>query len=185
MCFMESSLHWSVFSSFTSDSVGCRWAAACSTVTDLPAPSMQQWHAPPPPGIPVYRHWPRPWQAGQRRTGGGPQILSVRQVIHELQINAGCVIFSGVTVGMQFMYCCCRNALQLLMHALTMHRQLQTAIALMPHWEDIVKVVIGITLCSWYVSTFLCAFQPWNNRVVHVAVGEYEQSGSSELWEIW
>lgn len=96
------------------------------------------------------------------------------KVIHQLQINVGCVIFSGFRIGMQFMYCCSWKALQLCINT---HR-LQLPWCLI----DIAKVVIEITLCGWYVSAFLRACQPW---VVRVAVGEYEQSGSRELYEIW
>lgn len=58
------------------------------------------------------------------------------------------------------------------MHVSTMHQQLQTSIALMPHLEEIAKVVIEITLFGWYASA------------VCVAVEKYEQSGSRELCEI-
>lgn len=50
-------------------SVRPRWATECHSATGLPAPSMQQWHSPSPPWVPVHRDQPRPRPAGQRRTG--------------------------------------------------------------------------------------------------------------------
>lgn len=29
------------------------------------------------------------------------------KIIQQLQLNVGCVIFSGIRVGIQFLYCCC------------------------------------------------------------------------------
>lgn len=57
-------------------SVGSRRAAECHSATGLPAPSMQQWYSPPPPGVSVHRDRPRPRQAGQRRAGGERQFVS-------------------------------------------------------------------------------------------------------------
>lgn len=61
-------------------SAGPGWAAECRSAAGIPAPSMQQWHAPSPSGVPVYCGWSRARPAGQRRTGGERFIKSRHSV---------------------------------------------------------------------------------------------------------